>query len=239
MDNMFKILFFTGNENKAQELQNKLGSNFCIYWKKIDIPESQGEYPDDYTNDTILKQSISVSIDKFNYIKNNLITVNVTNSNSYNFSLNNDSDDDNDVKSNTFDGILVEDTSLWLHELMAPGPFIKSWSHNDYDTIYRASVGCKDKTATAASIFIFAYLSKSLNEFTIHVIEGICEGSICSNEIGNGEFGFGWDKYFIPKNNNSEQKSFAQIEIEKKNKISHRGIALNNLVKILTSELEI
>jgi len=56
--------------------------------------------------------------------------------------------------------------------------------------------------------------------------KGECEGRIAFERHGNS--GFGYDPVFIVGN-----KSFAQMSKEEKDKISHRGTALNSLVKKL------
>lgn len=59
-------------------------------------------------------------------------------------------------------------------------------------------------------------------------IKGTVEGYILENEKGNG--GFGYDPLFFYEPLN---KSFAEITIEEKNKISHRGNALQKARKII------
>ena len=56
--------------------------------------------------------------------------------------------------------------------------------------------------------------------------QGIIYGEITKDLQGNQ--GFGYDPIFLPKN---YRKTFAEITQVEKNKISHRGIALRNLVK--------
>ena len=53
------------------------------------------------------------------------------------------------------------------------------------------------------------------------VIEGICEGKIV--EKPRGFQGFGYDPLFQPK---GFKKTFAQMSLKEKNKISHRAKAL-------------
>ena len=59
--------------------------------------------------------------------------------------------------------------------------------------------------------------------------EGVCEGKIAEKESGSG--GFGYDPIFIPEAGNG--KSFADLSKEEKNKISHRALAVANLVKLM------
>lgn len=59
-------------------------------------------------------------------------------------------------------------------------------------------------------------------------IRGIVEGYILENEKGDG--GFGYDPLFFYEPLN---KSFAELTMEEKNKISHRGIALRKAKKII------
>jgi XTP/dITP diphosphohydrolase len=51
--------------------------------------------------------------------------------------------------------------------------------------------------------------------------EGRIEGSITTERIGKG--GFGYDPVFMPK---GMEKTFAQISLEEKNRISHRALAV-------------
>jgi len=58
--------------------------------------------------------------------------------------------------------------------------------------------------------------------------EGICKGEILDKK--QGEKGFGYDPIFKP---NGFNQSFAEMNSEEKNKISHRGIAIQKLVAFL------
>ncbi len=63
-----------------------------------------------------------------------------------------------------------------------------------------------------------------------YVFEGICKGEILREKSGNG--GFGYDPIFKPSGFST---SFAEMNSEEKNKISHRGIAIQKLVQFLNS----
>lgn len=63
-------------------------------------------------------------------------------------------------------------------------------------------------------------------------VEGKCKGFIGYEE--RGDEGFGYDPIFIY---DSTQKTFAEMSLEEKNKISHRGIALQKIKRILAEFL--
>lgn len=60
------------------------------------------------------------------------------------------------------------------------------------------------------------------------LFEGICEGEILTEK--HGEKGFGYDPIFQPQGANV---SFAEMSSTAKNKISHRGLAIKELVEFL------
>jgi XTP/dITP diphosphohydrolase len=63
-----------------------------------------------------------------------------------------------------------------------------------------------------------------------YLFEGICEGEILNEKTGVK--GFGYDPIFKPSNASC---SFAEMNSEEKNIISHRGIAIQKLVQFLNS----
>jgi XTP/dITP diphosphohydrolase len=65
------------------------------------------------------------------------------------------------------------------------------------------------------------------------VVEGVCEGSIALREIGNS--GFGFDALFIPAA--GDGRTFAEMQAEEKNAMSHRGKAFVELAKVLTNHV--
>lgn len=62
--------------------------------------------------------------------------------------------------------------------------------------------------------------------------EGIVEGEVLKQK--RGKSGFGYDPIFLPKENSL---SFAEMNLAEKNKISHRGWAVQKLVKHLKKEV--
>jgi XTP/dITP diphosphohydrolase len=63
--------------------------------------------------------------------------------------------------------------------------------------------------------------------------EGIVEGTIGFEKIGN--LGFGYDPIFTPI---GCQKTFAEMTLEEKSLISHRGIAMSKLITFLEQRLD-
>ncbi|MDC1068317.1 RdgB/HAM1 family non-canonical purine NTP pyrophosphatase [Candidatus Kapabacteria bacterium] len=61
-----------------------------------------------------------------------------------------------------------------------------------------------------------------------YFFEGICEGTITYEQ--KGDSGFGYDPIFIPENYST---TFAEMDADLKNKISHRGKAVRNFVSWL------
>ncbi|MCK0131777.1 non-canonical purine NTP diphosphatase [Flavobacteriaceae bacterium F08102] len=61
--------------------------------------------------------------------------------------------------------------------------------------------------------------------------EGVCKGEILENR--SGEKGFGYDPIFKPLVSN---QSFASMTLKEKNKISHRGLAMKQLVNFLKKQ---
>ena len=64
-----------------------------------------------------------------------------------------------------------------------------------------------------------------------HFFEGICNGTIATEQTGSG--GFGYDPVFIPE---GATQTFAQMDIAEKGRYSHRSKALAKLVEFLNSK---
>jgi len=71
-------------------------------------------------------------------------------------------------------------------------------------------------------------------ESSVKLAEGICPGEIIPDERGAG--GFGYDPIFLVE---GMHKTMAELEMEEKNRLSHRGQALRNAIPILQELLKI
>lgn len=65
------------------------------------------------------------------------------------------------------------------------------------------------------------------------LFEGVCRGSISTAVRGGG--GFGYDPVFIPE---GQGRTFAEMSVEEKNAISHRGKALRRLKSSLERDID-
>ena len=83
-----------------------------------------------------------------------------------------------------------------------------------------------NRAAHFSCVIVLAYPDGRYKSF-----EGRVDGSIAAHKSGNA--GFGYDPIFIPTGFN---RSFAEFNSEEKNKISHRGRALQKFVQYLSDE---
>lgn len=82
--------------------------------------------------------------------------------------------------------------------------------------------GVEDRKARFRTVIA---LIKDGREF---LFEGIINGKIISEKRGDG--GFGYDPIFVPE---GENRTFAEMPLEEKNLISHRGLAIKKLTDFL------
>jgi len=119
--------------------------------------------------------------------------------------------------------VIVEDTSLCFSALGGlPGPYIKWFLKNlGPDGLPRLIADWEDKSAHA--LCIFGYSEGADHE--VIVFEGRTEGLIVTPR---GKRDFGWDPVFQP---DGFDQTYAELDSEVKNTISHRGKALEKLKK--------
>ena len=88
--------------------------------------------------------------------------------------------------------------------------------------------GIPAEERTARFHTVIAFVSNSGNEWT----EGMVEGRILEKKLGDGGFGYDPLFYYPPL-----KKTFAELNSEQKNNISHRGKALRNFCQILEKRI--
>ena len=125
----------------------------------------------------------------------------------------------------------ADDTGLEVEALHgAPGVFSARYAgpqRNDNDNMDLLLNNLKDTSNRKAQFktVIALHLKDQLQTFT-----GICKGEITTTKHGNK--GFGYDPIFKP---NGHTQTFAEISLDKKNSIGHRGKAVQLLVTFLNN----
>jgi XTP/dITP diphosphohydrolase len=125
----------------------------------------------------------------------------------------------------------ADDTGLEVHALNGePGVYSARYAgpacspEDNMALLLNKMAGMKDRKATFRTC-ITLILNGELKQF-----EGRVEGEIHTER--HGAKGFGYDPIFRPE---GFAKSFAQMTMEEKNSISHRGLAVQALINYLNS----
>lgn len=126
---------------------------------------------------------------------------------------------------------LADDSGLLVEVLdNQPGvdsAFYAGLPRNDQKNIEKLLFELKGKSNRNARFVTVLALILNGKEY---VFEGEVIGKIAESE--SGKAGFGYDPVFIP---NGYQQTFAEMEPDQKNKISHRSNALKKLVDFLAN----
>jgi len=137
---------------------------------------------------------------------------------------------------NRFSGknVFADDSGICANALSgAPGVFsaIYAGRHGDDEgnlqKLLDALKGKTDRTGYYKAIICLMWNGQP------HYFEGICNGTIIESKRGEG--GFGYDPIFVP---DGFTETFAELTPEVKNKISHRGKAVRQMVDFLKGQLK-
>lgn len=129
---------------------------------------------------------------------------------------------------------LADDSGLCVNALNGrPGVYSARYAPNrDFNKAMDmlldeiAQTGSSDRSAYFACVLVLGFPDGTYQHF-----EGRCNGVIAESKSGVG--GFGFDPVFIP---DGYDKTFAELGAEVKNKISHRGNALQKFLKYLREQ---
>jgi len=134
------------------------------------------------------------------------------------------------VKSNYGYSCFADDTGLIIDAINgAPGVHSARFAGEEKDSEKNMEkVLFELKNTTSRTARFKTVIALNLNKKRI-LFEGVVEGTITKEK--QGAQGFGYDPIFIPV---GYDQTFAQLPIHIKNKISHRGKALQKLIIYLT-----
>ena len=132
--------------------------------------------------------------------------------------------------------VIADDTGLEVDALDgAPGVYSARFSgvnatyEDNINKLLSVMEDVPDDMRSARFRTVISFVDETQELWT----EGFIEGRITENARGN--MGFGYDPvFYVPR----LEKTFAELSIAEKNKISHRGLALQKLRKILINVLK-
>ena len=132
-----------------------------------------------------------------------------------------------------YDGVFADDTGLEVDALNgAPGVYSARYAgeHCSFDDninkLLQALEGQDNRRACFRTVICLIENGKP------RYFEGRVDGQILTERHSNGE-GFGYDPVFMP---DRFAVSFAEMPLEVKNTISHRGLAVAKLVEYLNNQ---
>jgi XTP/dITP diphosphohydrolase len=133
------------------------------------------------------------------------------------------------VHKKTHQNCFADDTGLEVDALQgAPGVYSGRYAgepKNDLNNLSFLLNNLQNETQRTARFKTVIVLIWDRKEY---IFEGICEGIILTEKKGSG--GFGYDSIFKPI---GFTKSFAEMSIQEKNTISHRAMAVNELINFV------
>lgn len=123
----------------------------------------------------------------------------------------------------------ADDTGLEVEALNgAPGVYSARYAGEEADAeknmekLLAAMEGKTNRNAKFRTVIVLNLDGKQ------HIFQGVCEGEILEKKSGSE--GFGYDPIFKPK---GYDISFAEMSMDEKGKISHRGLAVSKLISFL------
>ena len=126
---------------------------------------------------------------------------------------------------------IADDTGLEVYYLnMEPGVFSARYAGENVSyeknnkKLLSAMSGVPERRRFARFRSVIAIVGDDYEK----IVEGVTEGIII--EAPKGNFGFGYDPIFQP---NGFDKTYAEMSLEEKNKISHRAKAFQKLITLL------
>lgn len=192
---MLKLVFATGNQNKAREIQALMPESVTILSLTDigcteDIPETQP------TIEGNASQKARYVFEKYGY---------------------NCFADDTGLEINALEGRPGVMSARYAGEAKDPNA--------NMEKILQELEGKSDRSSRFITVISLILEGKET------LFEGVVNGTIAGHKIGAK--GFGYDPIFIP---DGYERSFAEMDLSEKNRISHRALAVNKLVEYLKKQ---
>ena len=130
------------------------------------------------------------------------------------------------IKDNYGLDCFADDTGLEVQALNnRPGVYSARYgganatAENNMDTLLKNMLSLENRSARFKTIIALSFNGDDV------LFEGLCEGSILQNKRGGK--GFGYDPIFLPS---GYAQTFAEMSLQKKSEIGHRGKAIRKLI---------
>lgn len=212
-----RLIFATNNKHKLEEVRAALSQSGAIEIVSLAEANLQGEIPE--TADTLQGNALQKAQWVWERIENS----------------------DASQQATDFDGVFADDTGLEVEALDgAPGVYSARYAgehcsfDDNIDKLLAALNGETNRRACFRTVICLMERSDECgvmsDECAIKYFEGRVDGQILTERHTNGE-GFGYDPVFMP---DRFAVSFAEMPLEVKNTISHRGLAVQKLAEYLT-----
>lgn len=123
---------------------------------------------------------------------------------------------------------LADDSGFCVNALGgAPGVYSARYANRDWDKgINKIWAELEEKKTEDYTAYFQCVLALAIPNLPTQIFEGRVNGKIIKEKRGLG--GFGYDPVFVP---DGYDKTFAEMNMEEKGKISHRGISLRKFAE--------
>ncbi len=140
------------------------------------------------------------------------------------------------ISATDVDGVFADDTGLEVDALGgAPGVYSARYAgehcsfDDNIDKLLGAMDGVTNRRADFCTVICLMESGSGVGQPKVNFFEGRVDGQILTERHSNGE-GFGYDPVFMP---DRFAVSFAEMPLDVKNRISHRGLAVAKLAEYL------
>jgi len=130
---------------------------------------------------------------------------------------------------------LADDSGLEIDYIgKKPGIYSARWGSTDQERIKKVLNALQNTKSEQREARFVCAMSLVLPGQGNYRTKGICSGRITL--LPKGAEGFGYDPIFIP---NGYNQTFAELGVNVKNRISHRAVALEKMIKIIVDHFKL
>jgi len=130
---------------------------------------------------------------------------------------------------------LADDSGLEIDYIgKKPGIYSSRWGSTEQERIKKVLGAFQNTKSKQRGARFICAMSLVIPEQRNYRTKGICSGRITLSP--KGAEGFGYDPIFIP---DGYDRTFAELGVNVKNRISHRAVALEKMIKIIVEHFKL